>query len=340
MAKNIQIIERFFSLFAPVGRLWARFMSDVVPVIAKNWPVKILCLAFALILFVFHRMSNLEERVFSIPLTVEVDPAMIPASVYTKVIHITLRGDPKSISSILAEDIEAYIDLEGKSKGVYRLPVQVRKKGAALNVEPLEISVEPLELSLALDYKLSKRVPISANIDGILQQGYELVSYELDPKEAVIEGPFNTISGIDSISTDIIALDRRSNDFSAMVNIAKQDPLVELRGNGIVEFHAYIGEIIQIENFDSMPINIIGLDPRFEVELEPETGSVSLEGSQLLLKDYRPPASLLSVDCSSITERGAYTFSVVVNQSDGFRVVRQEPENIRVYIENRGGITP
>jgi hypothetical protein len=84
----------------------------------------------------------------------------------------------------------------------------------------------------------------------------------------------------------------------------------------------------------------MGLNPRFVVELESETGSVSLEGAQLLLRDYRPPSSLLSVDCSSITEPGTYTLPVVVNQSEGFRVVRQDPENIRVYIENRGGITP
>ncbi|MDR3303508.1 MAG: hypothetical protein LBS86_03765 [Treponema sp.] len=335
MAKNKQhsaLIARLTVTFAPITRTWPR----LAPYIAQNWPVKALSLAFALLLFAFHRMSSLEERVFSIPLRVEVDDAMIPASAYTKVIHITLRGDPASTRGISAEDIEAYIDLEGKSKGVYRLPVQVRKKGAAAGVEPLEISVEPLEIALALDYKLSKRVPLSINMRGIPQQGYELVSYTLTPEETIIEGPLNVISGIDRMFTDVISLDGRSDDFSAMVNMVKQDPLVELRGSGMAEFRANIREIIQIEHFDDQRITPIDLNPRFSITLDVNTCTVSLEAAQRLLKDFRPPSPFLTLDCAEITASGTYTLPVSVAIREGFAVARRDPETVRVHITERG----
>ncbi|MDR1325193.1 MAG: hypothetical protein LBK00_04065 [Treponema sp.] len=309
----------------------ARFTSSVV----QNWPIKMICVAIALILFVFHRTNSLEERLFSVPLIIEIDDTMAPASVYTGVIHIALRGEPSNIRTVLAEDIEAYIDLRGKGKGVHRVPVQTRKKGASAGIEPLEISVEPLEISLALDLKISRHVQLNTNIQGIPQQGYELISYTLTPNEAIIEGPLDVLSGVESLSTDTVVLDGRSGDVSIMVNIINNDPLMRIRGTGMTEFQGSIREIIHRANFDDVPIGITGLNQLFSARLGSAQGSVSIEGTQLSMQDYQPDASLLFVDCSSIQETGIYTLPVSVNLPLGMRLIRQEPETLIVRVSER-----
>ena len=96
---------------------------------AENWPAKVLSIALAIILFVFHRMSMLEDRFFSVPLNLEINSNLVPASSYPRMVRVSLRGDANSIYPILEDDIEAYLDLTRYTdRGHYRAPVQVRKK--------------------------------------------------------------------------------------------------------------------------------------------------------------------------------------------------------------------
>ncbi|MDR2394607.1 MAG: hypothetical protein LBD93_10710 [Treponema sp.] len=300
--------------------------------IAANWPAKVLSIALALILFVFHHMNTLEERFFSVPLLVETTGNLIPASAYTKMIRISIRGDAARVRSLLEEDIEPYIDLTDKEKGIYRVPVQVRTHGTALGLEPLEIKVDPLEISIVLDHKTSKYVPLKANTRGPLQRGYELTSYTLKPSQVALEGPAEVMSAISELSTDFIDLDGRNEDFSIMVSILNHDPLVVIQGNGMTEFYGYIREIIGLENFTNLPIRVDRLDERFSADLEVGTGSIRLEGSQRALEQYSPPASLLYVDASAITEPGTYTLPVVVPSLPGFTLLRRDPETVTVQV--------
>ena len=47
---------------------------------AHNWPVKVLSVALAILLFLFYRISTLEERFFSVPLELRIDDEYTPAS--------------------------------------------------------------------------------------------------------------------------------------------------------------------------------------------------------------------------------------------------------------------
>jgi YbbR domain-containing protein len=206
-----------------------------------NWPAKVISIALALLLFVFHRMSNLADRFFSVPLNVEVEGNMIPSSSYPRTIRISLRGDAASVNSILEDDIEAYVNLTRfETPGNYRVPVMVRRKGTALGVEPLEISVEPMELAIALDNKISKYVPLAANVRGQVEEGYTLSSFSLNPTQVVIDGPSLLVGTVRELTTDYIDLNGRTGDFSVMVNILNQNPLLMIQGNGITEFRGFV----------------------------------------------------------------------------------------------------
>jgi YbbR domain-containing protein len=279
----------------------------------RNWPAKVLSIILAAFLFVFHRMSTLEERFFSVPLNVEAKGNLTPSSSYPRMIRVSIRGDPNSIYPILEDDIEAFVDFEKYDvPGTYHSPVQVRKKGTALGVEPLEITVEPLEISLSLDHRISKFVPLTASLRGRLDSGYSLSSYTLNPAQIIIDGPSELIGTISELRTDFIDLDGRTGDFSMMVNILNRDPLIVIRGNGIAEFRGFISRIIPVRNITDIPIRLDGLDERFAGQSEIRAGSVHLEGrSQDEMDRFTPPLDFLYVDCSEITEPGTYTLPVL-----------------------------
>jgi hypothetical protein len=301
--------------------------------IVQNWPAKVLSIILALFLFVFHRMSTLEERFFSAPLNVETKGNLTPSSSYPRMIRVRVRGDPNSIYPILEDDIEAYADFEKyDSPGTYHSPVQIRKKGTALGIEPLEIAVDPLEISLSLDHRISKFVPLTANIRGRLDSGYSLSSYTLNPTQVIIDGPSELIAGISELYTDFIDLDGRTGDFSMMVNILNRNPLIIIRGNGITEFRGFISRIIPVRNIADIPIRLRGLDERFAGQSEIRAGSVHLEGrSQDELNRFIPPLDFLYVDCSGISEPGSYPLPVLSAPVPGLTMT-VDPQEVVVHV--------
>lgn len=304
--------------------------------LVDNWPAKVLSIAVAIVLFIFHQMSALEERFFSVPLQVETDGSLVPASSYPRMVRVTLRGEANSIYPIIDTDIEPYIDLRSYvGEGVYKAPVQIRKKGTAVGVDPLEVYVEPLEIAVAVEQRLSKTVSVTPSFRGYLETGYEMSSYQLEPPQVEISGPATLVNEVHDVTTDFIELSGRREDFSTSVKILNRDPLLSIQGNAEVEFRAFIQQSIMIRSFDRLPIVISGLDERFIARPQINFGSIRLQGSQNDLERFTPDASLLSVDCSNVKEEGTYLLPLVVSTPQPFTVVRYDPVEVTIEIAPR-----
>ena len=75
---------------------WLQLKSKIFfQKLIHNWPIKILAVAAALVLFLLNRISNLEERFFSVPVTLLVNEQYMPAAPYPHVVRVTLRGDAR-----------------------------------------------------------------------------------------------------------------------------------------------------------------------------------------------------------------------------------------------------
>jgi YbbR domain-containing protein len=303
--------------------------------IAEDWPAKVLSIALAIVLFVFHRMNSMEERFFSVPLHVETDGNYTVSSPYERTIRISMKGEANSIYTILEGDIEAYVDLKGKNSGHYNAPVLIRKEGAAVGVDPLEITVDPTGVSLTIDLKVSKYAPLAAvQTRGELKAGYRLVSSTLTPDRVVIEGPSGIIANIADLSTEDIDLDNRDSDFSVTVNILNHEPLTTIRGSGTAEFRGYVEEIKAQKIVDKIPIIVSGLDDKnFRAELAVGIGKLTLSGRQQNIESWTPNnMEILSIDCSDIHKEGTYDLPVTVKIPSTLRIEKKEPETVRVQI--------
>ena len=299
----------------------------------ENWPAKVLCIGLAIILFVFHQLSTLERRFFSVPLNIENLGALMPASSYPRMIRVSLRGEANSIFPILEDDIKAYINMENYTKpGTYTVPVQWRKEGTAQGVEPLQITVDPMEITLSLDLKISKFVPLTAHLQGRVEDGFIMTSYSLNPTQIIIDGPAELMGSIAGLETESVDLDGRRGDFSVIVNILNRDPLIVIRGYGTTEFRGNISRIIAVRNIPHVPIVVTGLREGLIGELDTRTGSLHLEGENQAALDYfRPPPDFLTVDCSGISVPGTYVLRVQTGTADNI-TLRAEPREVKIQI--------
>ena len=305
--------------------------------VVENWPAKVLSLALAIVLFIFHRMSILETRFFSTPIILESLNAMMPSSPYPRMIKVSLKGEANSLYSILEDDIEIYVDMkEFDSPGTYKIPVQWRKKGAALSVEPLQVTVDPMEITLSLDHKTSKFVSLAASFTGQVESGYNMTSYSFNPNQVIVEGPVSLMENISELSTESVDLAGRRNSFSVTVSVLNQDPLVVIRGEGTTELSGTISQIIPVRNITNVPITLTGIHDGLTGELEIKAGSIHLEGDNRDAVDrFEPAPDFLSIDCSGISEPGIYILQIIAGTAEGIRF-RVEPQEVKIQIDFTG----
>lgn len=302
----------------------------------ENWPAKVLSVVLAIVLFVFHQISTLEEDSFSALLRVESNGQLVPSNIYEESVRVTLRSDARTLNSIDRQDIEVYVDLlKMENPGTYHVPVMVRKTGTAAGVDPLEVRVNPSEIEITLDYNITKSVPVTPNFRGNLDSGYEMISYSLEPTQVEIEGPRSILDSTTSLSTDYIELTGRRSNFVTTARILTSNPLMRFQGSGLVEVHGAVEELIMIRNFDHLPIVTTGLNDRFTASLNIREGSVRFEGSQNALADYILWGTVLSLDCSNIERAGTVEIPVTVSVPPQFSLVRYEPMSVSVMIDVR-----
>ena len=249
--------------------------AKLFALITEKWPVKVLSLAAAIIIFVFYRMSNLETRSFTVPVIVELSNTLIPIGSFSGSVRVSIRGDRDSIQPVLEEDIEAYINLGRYTyEGSYRVPVQIRKKGSALGVEPLEISVLPAEIQLVLEQKVTRIVTVFPVFQGTVADGFEMINQSLIPGSIVAEGPRSVLDNNVHFYTETINLDRRYDNFSIMVNIVNENQLINIIGNRLLEFRGSIRRIVREYHEDDylhVPFSVSGLEPDLKDEHEQDS---------------------------------------------------------------------
>ncbi|MCL1929444.1 MAG: CdaR family protein [Treponema sp.] len=303
--------------------------------VTENWPAKVLSVVAAIFLFAFHRMNDIQERFFTVPLHLDISGNFLPSSVYPQNVRVILRGN-NSIYNISENDIEAHLDLTKYSEpGVYRTQISILRKGNAAEMDILEITVDPAEISLDIDSRISKTVPLVPNFQGFLEQGYEIISYALEPKQVVIDGPEKLLLPVFEIKTDLIDLRGRNSDFSSNVRIINPSQLIRIRGDLTAEFRCFIKELIIIHNFNNLQINIRNLDDSFEAILYPPAASVRIQGEQSMLEGISASMLSIGINCGDIKESGLYELPLFVEEGMELKVDRIEPEFIKVEIHQK-----
>jgi YbbR domain-containing protein len=302
-------------------------------VLVADLPVKVLCLAAAVILMLFHRVTTLTERFFSVPLEVSTPAGLAVASAYPKTVRITLRGQEESIFPILEEDVEATVSLDShRNAGVYREEVKVTRKGTAANVEPLQINVDPQGLTFTIEPLVERRVSVIPDLRGSPAYGYELVQSAVTPQNVVIRGARSRVQGVTALSTEAIDLTGRTSSFASRVKLVLPNDLVKVAGDTSADFRATIQEAVASRFFDAAEVTGVDLSSHFSLRLPTAAGSVRVQGAQLVVDGIQPDQVKLLVDCSAVRRAGQYTLATRAEAPSNVTVLDWSPREVTVDV--------
>ncbi|MGI8494938.1 MAG: CdaR family protein [Pyrinomonadaceae bacterium] len=220
-----------------IRRLFRRVFLD-------DWLLKSVALAITMALWL--GVTGLREpipvRLKNITLNQRVSNNMEITNSPVQEVDIVVTGDKRKIDRLNVQDLVMSVDLTDVKPGD-RI---VQLSPDTVNLElPSGIKldeIQPNRIAVRLETVEERDIIIKPQTEGSVAEGYEIYSQTVIPAKVRVRGAESAVKSLDSISTERIALENRTGDFTARqtgLNVSNPNLTVL---DGIVDVIFKIGE--------------------------------------------------------------------------------------------------
>ncbi len=150
-------------------------------------------------------------------------------------IGVKVQGPRVFIRNLKAEEQNIFLQVKADMN---QLPIKkrlvIKESGIRL---PLGISVEsisPKYISMTLEKKIKKYVPIIANFVGVVDPHYRLIKKSLDQNKILIEGPLETMRKVTKVYTKPIDLSLINKSGQMVLALVNTDNRVQMKKKTVV----------------------------------------------------------------------------------------------------------
>lgn len=245
---------------------WSGWLFD-------NLGLKLFALALAVLLYLHVLTDRMLEETVAFPLVVSALPdSLALASVPPPAVTVRLRGTGKQILRLRYLKPPLDVSLAGVSAGTYQRtfgPADVPLPGAT-GVTVVEI-VEPERMSLAIEARGERRVPIVVPLSGAPLRGYVAGEPVIRPAVVRLTGPAEWLAAQESVTTRPIVLTGRKESIEVTQAIAPPPSFAHATpGSVLVAVPIEPEETRTIQ----VPLEIRGI--RGELRAEPKPASITV----------------------------------------------------------------
>jgi YbbR domain-containing protein len=177
--------------------------------------------SFAWIVAVEAEDPTIEEPYpHPIPITPpELPQGMLTMNEFAAQVMVTIRA-PRSVwDSLQVDDFTATIDLTGLGPGTYKVPVQLTSDKQPSRV----ILVEPDYVTLELEQRVERAVPVHVQVEGKPALGYlRRATTLVDPNEVLVSGPSTYVAQVVEAFTPVSVEDADA-DIEKELELQPQD---------------------------------------------------------------------------------------------------------------------
>jgi YbbR domain-containing protein len=297
------------------------------------WPVKVLSLGAAVLLYFFTNLLDMGNREISLPIKYVFAPGYSQSSEVPTKARLVLRGDSEKLYGLAEEELQVIADFSRHTQeGQFQVALRLKRSGAAANLEPLDIRIEPGTVKLSIEPSVTKDLPVNIRFTGNPKPGYQLVSYSVAPDRLRLTGPASRLEGLSSVDTDPVDLSVRSQDFVQKVQAAVGDPVLRAIDGSVIEVRAVISQTADRRTFSGLPLAIIGLSSDLAYDPALPTGAVTLQADSEALAAIVPDQVRILIDASQIRTPGTYQLKAICDPPAQSLVLSLEPKTVNLVV--------
>ena len=301
--------------------------------ILDKWLAKVVCLVIAIFLYWFHTASLIESKTFVIPLQIIEDGMVMHVGSAPGSVTVVVRAGEESIKSVLASDISASINLNSiTQKGSYKLPVKLTLAESLLKYDPLEVKIKDESITIDVDRKAIKYVPIVPSIVGEVAHGYEIDTITMSPSTIEISGPESLVNATEQIYTTRLNVSNAETNFSTETSYQQMNKLITVLDEGPFMAEVTVKPVTMERMFDSIAIEVLNLDSHLEIEGELPLVNIKLSGTMPVLENYILSRHAVQLNMRDITGPGTYEIPLRYVIPANLQLIEKSDEEISVTV--------
>lgn len=209
-----------------------------------DWLLKIVALAITLALWlgVTGLRTPTTKRLKNVTLNLNFPNELEVINSPPADVELFVTGDKRKVEPLIGSDLVVSVDLSDIKAG--NQVVQLTPENVSIQL-PSGVKLDeitPNKIPIQLEKVIERAVPVRAETDGSVADGYEIYSETVIPVNARVRGAESAVKSLDSIMTEKINLENRNADFTARqvaLNVSNSNITVL---DGIVDVIFKVGE--------------------------------------------------------------------------------------------------
>lgn len=307
-------------------------LKQSIDKILHQWPAKVICLIIAIFLYVFHQVSLIDKKTFTIPLTIQENGMVMHVGTVPNSVSVVVRTSTDNMKLISVSDINATVNLDTiVEKGVYDLPVKINISDNIKVLDPMEVRLKDDKVIIEVDKKSFKYVPIQASVVGDVATGYEIENIAITPSTVKISGPETMINAVEVVYTSRLNVSNAEVSFSNNVELQSISKLIEIEEESEYVASVYVIPVI-IEKEFIVPVDIMNLKSSLDCKNGSPVVTIKLAGTMNYLEDYHVPKRSVQVYAGEITEEGIYELPLRFYFPNNLEIVEKSMETATLEI--------
>jgi len=296
----------------------------------RHLGLKFLAVAIAAGLWFAVAGERTVERSLRVPLETQNTPeGMELVDNAPATVEVRVRGAAGLLSHLTQADLVAVVDLSSAKPGRRFFHVLREQVRAPYGTEVLQVA--PATIALRFEASATRRVPVTAMIEGEPAPGYEVGAVTVDPPTVEVAGPEGTLRTLKEAMTEPVSIAGLKQRLRESVTIGVADSILRLQSSGTALVTVEIKPTPMVRTLGPVPIRLRNLGQRLSAEASPLAISVSVRGARDAVEALQPNAIVAFVDLAGV-KPGRYNLPVRLEPPQGIVVNRAEPSSVSVRI--------
>jgi YbbR domain-containing protein len=304
--------------------------------IFQNFWFKLVAVVMALLLWLNVATDRVYQYTERFPLEItDIPQQLLLAEKPPDHVNVTVEGKGKELLKlILAEKKSLKIDAAEFKRG--ETDYTVKPEDVPIP-EDLELTVTtilpPKNLKVRLDYSMEKPLPVKPEVRVIPADGYEQVGgLHYSPKEVVISGPRMWLRNLQEIQTQKQEIQDAKESVSGQLGLVLPEGYNLSLSQDKINYSANVERTEERET-PARKISPVNLARKAEVELRPDSVTLTFVGAQSLIDQLEPDSIRVFVDCSQVSRRDTVKLPVRVDLPAGIRLVSAQPDSVQAVLK-------
>jgi YbbR domain-containing protein len=291
--------------------------------------------AAVVVWYAIRAVTSNSTIVTDIPLTIQPPPDWSVVDCSAKSIDVAFLGTRDDLRYLNRELIKATVDVRGhEANGAFPITLGTANVNAPGNAR-IDF-IRPAVVTLRLDRKITKQVPVKVETQNLLPDGYEIEKIVVTPATVELSGPAQLINAVESISTVPVDLDGRIRSINkGRLALVSGENLA----GAVLDPSAVTLDLAIIERSVSSLFPDMAILPMLppgrstRVDLDPDIATLTVKGRPELMKSLVAEDIRLFVDVTDVPHADSAKLPIRAVLPNGIILVRTEPANVTVHVK-------